>query len=150
MLMKRYLLILVYIVSILASPVHSQQYGSTDFPASGDPKAHALFIRGLVMLHNFEYEDAREVFREVRSTDPDFVMAYWGEALTHEHPLWDQQNLAAARAVLNQLAPSAEARVEKAQAEREKAYIRSVDILFGEGDAKRSGLCLQCGPENDQ
>ena len=136
MLMKRYLLILVYIVSILASPVHSQQYGSTDFPASGDPEAHALFIRGLVMLHNFEYEDAREVFREVRSTDPDFVMAYWGEALTHEHPLWDQQNLAAARAVLNQLAPSAEARVEKAQAEREKAYIRSVDILFGEGDAR--------------
>ena len=134
--MKRCLLILVYFVSILASPVHSQQYGSTDFPVSGDPQAHALFIRGLVMLHNFEYEDARDMFRQVRSMDPDFVMAYWGEALTHEHPLWDQQNLAAARAVLDQLAPSADARVERAQTEREKAYIRSVNILFGEGDAK--------------
>ena len=134
MAMKKYLAVLVVISAVLNCPVYSQQYGSTDFPASGDPEAHALFIRGLVMLHNFEYEDAREVFRQARSLDPDFVMAYWGEALTHEHPLWNQQNLAAARAVLNQLAPSAEARVGKAQTEREKAYIRSVNVLFGEGD----------------
>ena len=134
MAMKKYLAALVVISAVLNCPVYSQQYGSTDFPASGDPEAHALFIRGLVMLHNFEYEDAREVFRQARSLDPDFVMAYWGEALTHEHPLWNQQNLAAAKAVLNQLAPSAEARVGKAQTEREKAYIRSVNVLFGEGD----------------
>ena len=134
MAMKKYLAALVVISAVLNCPVYSQQYGSTDFPASGDPEAHALFIRGLVMLHNFEYEDAREVFRQARSLDPDFVMAYWGEALTHEHPLWNQQNLAAARAVLNQLAPSAEARVDKAQTEREKAYVRSVNVLFGEGD----------------
>ena len=132
--MKRYLAALAVITSILTCPVYSQQYGSTDFHASGDPEAHALFIRGLVMLHNFEYEDAREVFRQVRGLDPDFVMAYWGEALTHEHPLWNEQNLAAARAVLNQLAPTDEDRVEKAQTEREKAYIRSVNILFGDGD----------------
>ena len=95
--MKRYLAALAVITSILTCPVSSQQYGTTDFHASGGPEAHALFIRGLVMLHNFEYEDARDVFRQARSLDPDFVMAYWGEALTHEHPLWNQQNLAAAR-----------------------------------------------------
>lgn len=134
---KRYFAALAVIAAMLATPVSSQQYGSTNFPASGDPEAHALFIRGLVMLHNFEYEDAREVFRQVRSMDPDFVMAYWGEALTHEHPLWNQQNLAAARGVLELLAPTAEARVEKAQTDREKAYIRSVNILFGEGDDKK-------------
>ena len=134
--MKRYLAALAVVTSILTCPAHSQQYGSTDFHATGDPEAHALFIRGLVMLHNFEYEDARETFQQARNLDPDFVMAYWGEALTHEHPLWNQQNQAAARGVLEQLAPSAEARVEKAQTEREKAYIRSVNILFGEGDAR--------------
>ena len=63
-------------------------------------------------------------------------MAYWGEALTHEHPLWNQQDLAAARAVLNQLGPDDEARVRRAQTDREKAYIRSVNILFGKGDAR--------------
>ena len=131
---KRYLVILAIIMPLLAAQTGAQQYGTTDFHASGDPEAHALFIRGLVMLHNFEYEDARAVFRQARNLDPDFVMAYWGEALTHEHPLWNQQNLPAARAVLEQLAPSAEGRVERAQTEREKAYIRSVNILFGEGD----------------
>ncbi|MDE0156682.1 MAG: hypothetical protein OXS28_13925 [Gammaproteobacteria bacterium] len=133
---KRYLVILLIIMPLLAAQTAAQQYGSTDFHTSGDPEAHALFIRGLVMLHNFEYEDARAVFRQARTLDPDFVMAYWGEALTHEHPLWNQQNLPAARAVLEQLAPSAEGRVERAQTEREKAYIRSVNILFGEGDAR--------------
>ena len=136
MIMKRFLAALTVVTLILTCTAQSQQYGSTDFHASGDPEAHALFIRGLVMLHNFEYEDAREMFQQARNLDPDFVMAYWGGALTHEHPLWNQQNLAAARAVLNRLAPTAEARVEKAQTEREKAYIRSVNILFGEGDAR--------------
>ncbi len=110
-------------------------YGTTDFQASGDPQAHALFIRGLVMLHNFEYEDAREVFQQARDLDPDFVMAYWGEALTYENPLWNQQDLPKARAVLKQLGPTDEARVERAKTDREKAYIQSVNILFGEGPA---------------
>ena len=110
-------------------------YGTTDFQASGDPQAHALFIRGLVMLHNFEYEDAREVFQQARDLDPDFVMAYWGEALTYENPLWNQQDLPKARAALKQLGPTDEARVERAKTDREKAYIQSVNILFGEGPA---------------
>ena len=130
---KHCLMSLAIITSVLTSSLSAQQYGATDFQASGDPQAHPLFIRALVMLHNFEYEDARETFQEVRRMDPDFVMAYWGEALTHEHPLWDQQDLPAARAILNQLDPSAEARVERAQTDREKAYVRSVNILFGEG-----------------
>ncbi len=134
MFIKRYFTALAFLMLFLAAQVNGQQYGNTDFHASGDPEAHALFIRGLVMLHNFEYEDARAMFRQARNLDPDFVMAYWGEALTHEHPLWNQQNLNAARAVLEQLAPTAEERVEKAQTEREKAYIRSVNVLFGEGD----------------
>lgn len=106
MLLKN-LIMLIVLIAVFTAPVSSQQYGTTDFHASGDPRAHAVFIRGLVMLHNFEYEDARETFRQAREVDPDFVMAYWGEALTHEHPLWNQQNLSAARAVLEQLAPTA-------------------------------------------
>ena len=133
---KRRLAALMILMPLLAAQADAEQYGTTDFHASGDPEAHALFIRGLVMLHNFEYEDAREVFRQARSLDPDFVMAYWGEALTHEHPLWNQQNLPAARAVLAQLAPSAGGRIGRAQTEREKAYIHSVNVLFGEGNAR--------------
>ena len=68
--MKNYLMTLAIITSLLTSSLSAQQYGATNFQASGDPQVHPLFIRGLVMLHNFEYEDAREVFRQVRGMDP--------------------------------------------------------------------------------
>ena len=40
-----------------------QEYGQTDFEASGSRAAHAEFTRGLLQLHNFEYEDARASFQ---------------------------------------------------------------------------------------
>src|SRR5690606_5382948 len=72
-------------------------------------------------------------FLEAQRIDPGFVMAYWGEALTYEHPLWGQQDLAGARAALAKLGATPEERVAKAPTEREKLYIRSVNVLFGEG-----------------
>src|SRR5215212_5436293 len=81
--------------------------------------------RGLALLHNFEYDDAAGSFREAHKIDPDFAMAYWGEAMTYTHPIWFQQDLAAARAVL--------ARAPKATTERERDYLRTLDVLYGEG-----------------
>ncbi|MCI0698523.1 tetratricopeptide repeat protein [candidate division KSB1 bacterium] len=81
--------------------------GEIDFPTSGSPEAQNYFIKGVLLLHSFEYEDAAEEFREAQKRDPDFAMAYWGEAMTHNHPIWMQVNLEKARAVLNRLAPAA-------------------------------------------
>lgn len=133
MIKRLYSIHIIFLGLFLAANAGAQQYGSTDFPASGDPKAHPVFIKGLLMLHNFEYEDAREAFQEVQRMDPDFVMAYWGEALTHEHPLWHELDLAAARAVLDKLGKTPDARVARAATDREKAYIRSLNVLFGPG-----------------
>ncbi len=108
--------------------------GEIDFPTSGSPEAQKYFIKGVLLLHSFEYEDAADEFREAQERDPDFAMAYWGEAMTHNHPIWMQVNTEKARAVLNRLAPDAEARLAKAPTAREKAYLRSVEILYSEGD----------------
>jgi hypothetical protein len=43
-----------------ADDAEAQTYGSIDFDASGSPEAHEVFIRGLLQLHNFEYDDARD------------------------------------------------------------------------------------------
>jgi tetratricopeptide (TPR) repeat protein len=115
-------------------------YGQTDFEASGSRAAHEVFLNGLLKLHNFEYEDARASFLEAQAEDADFVMAYWGEALTYEHPLWRSFDTDASRAALAKLAPTAEARVAKARTEREKAYIHSLNILFGEGSQEEREL----------
>jgi hypothetical protein len=60
-------------------------------------------------------------------------MAYWGEAMTQSHPVWHEEDVATAREVLKRLGPTPEARLAKAPTEREKLYLRSIEILFGEG-----------------
>lgn len=108
--------------------------GEVHFANSGATAAQKSFLRGLAQLHNFQYPQAESLFQEAERTDPDFAMAYWGEALTHVHPLWNYEDLAGARAVLHKLAATPEARAAKAQTPREKEYLRSIEILFGEGD----------------
>ena len=66
--------------------------GRIDFPTSGSPAAQELFERGVLLLHSFEYEDARQAFQEAQKIDADFAMSYWGEAMTHNHPLWRQRS----------------------------------------------------------
>ena len=117
-----------------AAPAVAQQaLGRISFPTSGAPAARPEFIRGVLFLHSFQYEEAAEAFRAAQRLDPGFVMAYWGEALTHTHQVWDQQDLPAARAVLARLGPTAEARRARAPTPRERDYLGSVELLYGEG-----------------
>ncbi|HEX3102088.1 MAG TPA: hypothetical protein VHQ01_09865, partial [Pyrinomonadaceae bacterium] len=60
-------------------------------------------------------------------------MAYWGEAMTFNHPIWMQQDIAAARTALTKLAPTSAARLAKAKTDREKAYLNAVEVLYGDG-----------------
>jgi tetratricopeptide (TPR) repeat protein len=112
----------------------SGQLGQIDFRTSGAPAAQQEFIRGALLLHSFEYEDAAEAFQRAEKLDPNFAMAYWGEAMTQNHPLWAQVNVEAARAALVRLAPAADARQAMASTEREKMYLRAVEALYGDGD----------------
>lgn len=107
--------------------------GETNFPNSGAAAAQPDFMRGLLLLHSFEFDAARESFRAAQARDPGFVMAYWGEALSHNRPIWGEQDLEAARAVLQRLGPTREARLAKAATERERGYLASVEALYGDG-----------------
>ena len=53
--------------------------------------------------------------------------------MTHNHPLWRQQDREAARAALAKLASSPEERRAKAGTEREKGYLAALEALYGEG-----------------
>jgi tetratricopeptide (TPR) repeat protein len=108
--------------------------GSIRFPTSGAAAAQAPFLRGVLLLHSFEFEDAREAFLEAERADPSFVLAYWGEAMTYNHPLWREQDQDAARAALAKLAPTPEARAAKGKTERERGYLAAIETLYGEGD----------------
>jgi tetratricopeptide (TPR) repeat protein len=107
---------------------------SIRFPSSGSPAAQPAFLRGVTALHNFQYEDAVEAFREAQGIDRDFAMAYWGEAMACNQTLWLNQDAGEARDILLRLAPTPEARAGKARTDREKAYLRAVETLFGSGE----------------
>lgn len=103
--------------------------GVLDFPTSGAPGAQDAFERGVMLLHSFEYEDARNAFHEAQAIDPDFAMAVWGEAMTHNHPMWNRQNRDAALAVLAKLPPAA----ARNTTDVEERFINAVEILYGAG-----------------
>ena len=107
--------------------------GEIDFPNSGKPEAQADFLRGVKLLHNFQYPDAVTAFQAAQKTDPDFVLAYWGEAMAHNYTLWSEQHYEEANAALAKLAPTPSQRAAKAKTQREREYLAAVETLYGAG-----------------
>lgn len=132
--------ILLLLVIAKSQLIAQQGYGEVSFANSGPAAAQADFLPGLAQLHDFEYSDAAESFRKAESIAPNFAMAYWGEAMTKNHPVWHQQDLAGARAVLARLGPTPVARLAKAPSEREKLYLNAVEVLYGDGTKAQRDL----------
>ncbi len=119
-------LVLLALLVLVAGPLAAQELGDTRFDNSGAAEAQEPFVRGLLYLHSFEYDDAREAFQEARRADPGFAMAAWGEAMTHNHPVWQRQDRDAGLAAL----AGADA---MAATPREAAYLGTLAVLFGDG-----------------
>jgi hypothetical protein len=115
--------------------------GQVNFPTSGSKAAQAHFLRGVAALHSFWYEEALEEFQAATKVDPDFMMGYWGEALAHNHPLWDEQDTEAARKVVAKIRDTGKLSA------RESAYLNAVKALYGEGDKHARNLAYAAAME---
>jgi len=80
------------------------------------------------------YEDAIDAFRAAQKLDPDFVLAYWGEATSFSQPLWFFEEPEKGRAALAKLGATPAARIAKAKTPREQGFLRAAEALFGAGD----------------
>ena len=124
-------------VLTLGRPTHAQfaNVGSLEFPTSGSPDAQQSFLRGVAILHSFGWKQAIEQFQAAQHLDPDFAMAYWGETLCYNHPLFARApDDDSPRAVLRRLGATREERLAKAPTDREKGFLEAVEILWGDGD----------------
>ena len=109
---------------------------SASAKASADkqaPTAQSEVARGIAWLHSFMYEDAIDAFRAAQKLDPDFAMAYWGEAMSFNQPLWFFEEVDKGRAALAKLGATPAARMAKARGAREQNLLRAVEALFGAG-----------------
>lgn len=134
------------VVSAAYSPLPAQDggagtvpgLGTLAFPVStGVPAARPAFVLGVLLLHLFEYPQAAAAFREAQRLDGRFAMAYWGEAMTHNHPVWNEQDGEAGRGALRKLGPTAAERAARTATARERAYLAAVEILYGDGPKAR-------------
>lgn len=66
----------------------TERLGQVSFPISCQGAAQQKFNRALALLHSFQYVEAELAFTEIRTSDPDCAMAWWGEAMSMYHPLW--------------------------------------------------------------
>jgi tetratricopeptide (TPR) repeat protein len=119
------LVLLACAVDVAAQSTH---LGTVNFPTSGTPEAQQHFLRGVAALHSFWYEEALEEFQAATKLDPDFMMGYWGEAMTYNHPLWAQQDTEAGRKTVAKIKDSPKL------SERERGFLEAVKLLYGEGD----------------
>lgn len=123
-------LVLTLVVSVTEAGTAHAQFGVIQFPTSGSEGAQAHFIRGVAALHSFEYAEALEAFRAATRMDPEFAMGYWGEAMAHNHPIWEEQDTEAGRAALARITD------RMTVTRREQAYLDAVGLLYARGEKR--------------
>jgi tetratricopeptide (TPR) repeat protein len=108
-----------------------EKLGTVSFPTSCAPAVQSQFERGVALLYSFEYEVADAQFEDVAKNDPRCAMAYWGQAMTLYHQLWDRPT----KADLAQGAQLlAKARSLNPPTARERDYISALSVFYSDTD----------------
>jgi tetratricopeptide (TPR) repeat protein len=110
------------------SPKNNNDLGVVNLEVQGAPEAVEAFNTGLLLLHSFEYEDARESFRRAMAIDATIAMAYWGEAMTFNHPIWHVQERDSARASISKRTMAG----AEPNSQLEADFLESLEILYAE------------------
>lgn len=123
---------LIWLCVDIATPPPSIPTATRLVGATDNPEARKDFDRALLLLHNFEYPDAAEMFRAAQQKDPMFALAYWGEAMTNNHPVWLSQDTDDARVVLEKYKRNTQTRTRPLPS-LDKDLLTSVEVLYGDG-----------------
>lgn len=126
--------VFLFVFTVCSSPPKKEEaLGKIVFDVTGSEEAKKLFIKGHLLMHSFEFADAAEAFREAQQADPSCAMAYWGEAMTYHHAIWQEQDYEKGKATLLKLGQDSSERLEKTKTNLEKDFMAAVGILYGEG-----------------
>ena len=92
------------------------------------------FEEGLLLLHNFEYDDALTAFEAATAQDDSEVLTHWGEAMCHYKALWRLQNTEKGKAILERLGETKSERLASIDDPMEKNMWQILEIMYGDGE----------------
>jgi len=113
-------------------PLQEEGFGRVHMDISCSATVAAGFDRALALLHNFWYARALARFDEVAKKDPACAMAYWGAAMTYNHPFWDPPTKADEKAAWELVQKGMSA---PEASPREKLYLAAVSALYRDAGA---------------
>ena len=115
-----------------AGDLQSLGVGHAHMDISCSPAVSRNFDVALALLHNFWYPRALSTFNQIIQADPQCAMAYWGAAMTYNHPFWDAPTQTDEQSAWALVQKGMNA---KEKSPREKMYIDAVAALYREGGA---------------
>ncbi len=112
-------------------PLPGERLGTVNFAVSCSPQMQAPFSRGVALLHDFWYAEAKPQFERIAKDDPSCAMAHWGIAMSVFHQIWDRPDDHAMKLGW--------AEIQKAQSlpantARERDYIAALAIFYKPGN----------------
>jgi tetratricopeptide (TPR) repeat protein len=133
-----------------------EKLGTVSFSVSCAPATQATFERGMALLYSFEYETAINQFEAIQKKDPACAMAYWGQAMSLYHQLWDRPSKTDLQRGAELLA---KARSLNPPTTRERDYIQALTVFYAdagkidhekraEAYAKAMNGVHQCNPQD--
>jgi tetratricopeptide (TPR) repeat protein len=105
----------------------AERLGTVSFSDSCAPAVEVRFTRGVALLHDFWYQEARQQFEEIAKADPNCAMAHWGVAMSLFHQIWDRPDDAT---VAHGWREMQAARAHPAKTAREREYVAALSGFY--------------------
>ncbi len=115
--------ITLLVMGVLAQAQPAERLGTVSFEVSCAPAEQVHFNRGVALLHDFWYQEARRQFEDIAKADPSCAMAHWGVAMSLFHQIWDRPDEATVAQGLKEMQA---AQAHPAKSARERAYVAAL------------------------
>jgi tetratricopeptide (TPR) repeat protein len=110
-----------------------ERLGTISFPVSCASASQAPFNRGVALLHDFWYEEARSQFARLVKSDPGCAMAHWGLAMSAFHQIWDRPDAEGMTLGWAEMQQAQSLSTGSSGTQRERAYIAALADLYRPG-----------------
>jgi len=113
-----------------APPAPDERLGTVSFAVPCGLQTQAPFDRGVALLHDFWYSEARPQFERIANADPKCAMAHWGIAMSAFRQIWDRPDKKTMKLGWAEIRKAQKA---GAPTDRERDYIAALAVFYKPG-----------------